>query len=76
MKKVIEIKSQRNTVFLITEPGSKHLGLFTTDTGSSFSTHSENTRFLEMKSFPRTSLVAIICDGTNVNTGKKSCDIK
>ena len=63
-------------ICLITEPGSKYLGHFTTETGSSLSIHSGITRFLEEKSFSMTSLVAIGCDGTNVNTGMNNGVIK
>jgi hypothetical protein len=63
-------------ICLITEPESKYLGHFTPGTGSSLSIHSGITRFVEEKRLSMNSLVAIGCDGTNVNTGMKNGVIK
>ena len=58
------------------EAGSKYLGHLTTETGGSLRIDSRTTLLLEEESFSLTSLVAIGCDGTKVNTGTGKSVIK
>jgi hypothetical protein len=69
-------KVSEEHISLITEPDSKYLGHFTPGTGSSHSIHTGILLFIEEKKLAMDSLVAIGCDGTNVNTGTKNGIIK
>ena len=66
----------KERICLITEPGSKYMGHFTTETGSSLSINSGTTQFLEQNFLYMKSLVAVGSDRTNVNIGMKNGVIK
>ena len=58
-------------ISLLMEPGGKYVGHFTPATGSSRSILQGIVKFTEDNGISMDSILAIGCDGTNVNTGTK-----
>ena len=55
---------------LLQEPGSSYLGHVTPNSGTAKDIKSSITNFLSLNNIAADKLVAVGCDGTNVNTGK------
>lgn len=56
-------------ICLVQEPNSEYLGHVTPDNGTSKSIHEAIFTFLQENEIDTSNIVAIGCDGTNVNTG-------
>ncbi|CAH0547286.1 unnamed protein product [Brassicogethes aeneus] len=59
-------------VVLVQEPMSEYLGHVTPLSGTSFNIFTAITNFVSLKGYKTDELVAIGCDGTNVNTGNEN----
>lgn len=59
-------------IVLLSEPGSVYIGHVTPDSGSSADITRSITNFVAQKEISLSKLVAVGCDGTNVNTGQKN----
>lgn len=56
---------------MISEPNSQYVGHVTPETGTAANILKAITDFLSSKELPETDILAVGCDGTNVNTGAK-----
>ena len=63
-------------ISIVSEPNSVYVGHVTPDSGSSQNIYLAISRFCETQSISLNSVVAIGCDGTNVNTGTNGGIIK
>ena len=68
-KKIFKRKVTEEHISLLMEPGGKYIGHFTPVTGRSRSILEGIVKFTENSGVSLDSLIAIRCDGTNVNTG-------
>ena len=58
-------------ISILSEPGTKYVGHFTPGTGTAQSICQGIIKFADQSNISLESLIAIGCDGTNVNTGTK-----
>lgn len=63
-------------IVLLSEPDSIYIGHVTPDSGTSEQITSSIIKFIKENEIELTKLIAIGCDGTNVNTGKNNGIIK
>jgi hypothetical protein len=63
-------------IVLLSEPGSVYMGHVTPNSGCSADITQSITNYITQKGIALSKLVAIGCDGTNVNTGKKNGIVK
>lgn len=63
-------------IVLLSEPGSVYIGHVTPDSGSSADITQSIIKFFTLKRITLSELVAVGCDGTNVNVGKKNGTVR
>jgi hypothetical protein len=74
--KIYRKKITEDHISVISEPDSQYVGHFTPGSGSALSIYRGILHLCTTQSLPLEPLVAIGCDGTNVNTGSKGGIIK
>ena len=66
----------KENIVLLSDPGSVYIGHETSDSGSSTDITQRIIKFFTSERIRPSELVAIGCDGTNINVGKKNGTVR